>query len=61
MNSTSHNLRLDMGLRAESMEYEPLLAPARHQRREKNLKLRQPTLPLDATQTVANRKSELSH
>jgi transposase InsO family protein len=37
------------------------LAAARHQRREKNLRLRQPTLPLETLETVANREPELSH
>ena len=37
------------------------LAAARHQRREKNLRLRQPTLPLETAETVANAKPELSH
>jgi transposase InsO family protein len=37
------------------------LAAARHQRREKNLKLRQPTLPLESQETVANEEPRLSH
>jgi len=37
------------------------MAEARHRRREKNLKLRQPTLPLESLEGVANRKPELSH
>jgi putative transposase len=37
------------------------LAEARHKRREKNLKLRQPTLPLESTESVANQETELSH
>lgn len=37
------------------------LAEARHKRREKNLKLRQPTLPLESTESVANQRTELSH
>lgn len=37
------------------------MAEARHRRREKNLKLRQPTLPLESLESVANRGPELSH
>lgn len=37
------------------------MAEARHRRREKNLKLRQPTLPLEPQEVVANGKPELSH
>jgi putative transposase len=37
------------------------MAEARHRRREKNLKLRQPTLPLESTESVANHQPELSH
>lgn len=37
------------------------MAEARHRRREKNLKLRQPTLPLERTEGVANHKPEMSH
>ena len=37
------------------------MAEARHRRREKNLKLRQPTLPLECTEGVANNQPELSH
>ena len=37
------------------------LAEARHRRREKNLKLRQPTLPLESQESVANQEPELSH
>jgi transposase InsO family protein len=37
------------------------LAEARHQRREKNLKLRQPTLPLESREGVANQETEMSH
>jgi putative transposase len=37
------------------------MAEARHRRREKNLKLRQPTLPLESTEGVANNQPELSH
>jgi transposase InsO family protein len=37
------------------------MAQARHQRREKNLKLRQPTLPLEPLEGVANQKAEMSH
>ena len=37
------------------------MAEARHRRREKNLKLRQPTLPLEYREGVANRETEMSH
>lgn len=37
------------------------MAEARHLRREKNLKLRQPTLPLEPEEGVANQQPELSH
>jgi putative transposase len=37
------------------------MAEARHRRREKNLKLRQPTLPLESLESVANRTHEMSH
>jgi putative transposase len=37
------------------------IAEARHRRREKNLKLRQPTLPLECTESVANGNPEMSH
>ena len=37
------------------------MAEARHRRREKNLKLRQPTLPLECTEGVANRRPGMSH
>ena len=37
------------------------MAEARHRRREKNLKLRQPTLPLESQEGVANESSEMSH
>ena len=37
------------------------LAEARHRRREKNLKLRQPTLPLESPEGVANQRAEKSH
>lgn len=37
------------------------MAEARHRRREKNLKLRQPTLPLDSLEGVANQELEMSH
>jgi transposase InsO family protein len=37
------------------------LAAARHRRREKNLKLRQPTLPLESQESVANQETEMSH
>jgi transposase InsO family protein len=37
------------------------MAQARHQRREKNLKLRQPTLPLEPLEGVANQEAEMSH
>jgi putative transposase len=36
------------------------MAEARHRRREKNLKLRQPTLPLDTSEVVANDKPKMS-
>ena len=37
------------------------MAEARHRRREKNLKLRQPTLPLESLEGVANQEPEMSH
>ena len=37
------------------------LAAARHRRREKNLELRQPTLPLEGGPSVANSPPQLSH
>jgi putative transposase len=37
------------------------MAQARHRRREKNLKLRQPTLPLEPLEGVANQEAEMSH
>jgi hypothetical protein len=37
------------------------MAEARHRRREKNLKLRQPTLPLESQESVANLRAEMSH
>jgi putative transposase len=37
------------------------MAEARHRRREKNLKLRQPTLPLESQEGVANCAREKSH
>ena len=37
------------------------MAEARHRRREKNLKLRQPTLPLESQEGVANHETEMSH
>jgi putative transposase len=37
------------------------MAEARHRRREKNLKLRQPTLPLESTESIANKSPEMSH
>jgi len=37
------------------------MAEARHRRREKNLKLRQPTLPLECQEDVANNQAEMSH
>jgi hypothetical protein len=37
------------------------MATARHRRREQNLKLRQPTLPLETPEAVANGKPEPSH
>ena len=37
------------------------MAEARHRRREKNLKLRQPTLPLESTESIANERLEMSH
>lgn len=37
------------------------MAEARHRRREQNLKLRQPTLPLESLEGVANGKDEKSH
>lgn len=37
------------------------MAEARHRRREKNLKLRQPTLPLEPREGVAKGEAEMSH
>jgi len=37
------------------------MTEARHRRREKNLKLRQPTLPLEPTESIANKRPEMSH
>jgi putative transposase len=37
------------------------VAEARHRRREKNLKLRQPTLPLQSLEGVANQEARMSH
>jgi transposase InsO family protein len=37
------------------------MAEARHRRREKNLKLRQPTLPLESLEGVANQETGMSH
>lgn len=37
------------------------LSEARHRRREKNLQLRQPTLPLEPQEVVANNNPKLSH
>ena len=37
------------------------MAEARHRRREQNLKLRQPTLPLEPQEGVASREAEKSH
>ena len=37
------------------------MAEARHRRRENNLKLRQPTLPLEPLEGIANQEAELSH
>lgn len=37
------------------------MAQARHRRREKNLSLRQPTLPLESTEDVANETPGMSH
>ena len=37
------------------------MAEARHRRREKNLKLRQPTLPLESRESIANERLEMSH
>ena len=37
------------------------MAAARHRRRETNLKLRQPTLPLECGEGVANAGLEMSH
>ena len=36
------------------------MTEARHRRREKNLKLRQPTLPLESLEGVANQEGEMS-
>ena len=37
------------------------MAEARHRRRETNLKLRQPTLPLECTESIANESPKMSH
>ena len=37
------------------------IAEARHRRRETNLKLRQPTLPLEPMESIANKKPGMSH
>ncbi len=37
------------------------MAEARHRRRETNLKLRQPTLPLEPRESIANKKTGMSH
>ena len=37
------------------------MAEARHRRREKNLKLRQPTLPLESMESIANESLGMSH
>ena len=37
------------------------MAEARHKRKEKNLQLRQPTLPLESREGITNGKPELSH
>ena len=37
------------------------MAEARHRRREKNLKLRQPTLPLESLEGVVNQEAKMSH
>lgn len=37
------------------------MAEARHRRREKNLQLRQPTLSLEPTESIANDRPEMSH
>jgi hypothetical protein len=37
------------------------MAEARHRRREKNLILRQPTLPLESREGIANCETEMSH
>lgn len=37
------------------------MAEARHRRRENNVKLRQPTLPLETREGVANQEVEMSH
>jgi hypothetical protein len=37
------------------------MAEARHRRRGKNLKLRQPTLPIESTESVANERPGMSH
>jgi hypothetical protein len=34
---------------------------ARHKRKQKNLQLRQPTLPLECTEGLANGTAEMSH
>ena len=37
------------------------IAEARHRRRETNLKLRHPTLPLEPMESIANKKPGMSH
>jgi hypothetical protein len=37
------------------------MAEARRRRREANLKLKQPTLPLEPTESIANEKPGMSH
>jgi putative transposase len=37
------------------------MVEARHRRREKNLKLRQPTLPLECMESIANKSPKMSH
>jgi hypothetical protein len=37
------------------------MAEARHRRRKKNLKLQQPTLPLESLESVADQEAEMPH
>jgi hypothetical protein len=55
-----NNLYTCIGVCARVIAFSKL-AEARHRRREKNLKLRQPTLPLECTEGVAKGKPGMSH